>query len=696
MKPNLINTAIISNNPKRLLNLKLILSTPQRKLFTYDFKAAFEGALKSEVYDLVVFDTFSEPAFDFKTIILIRKEKLHKNTPFLFILGTDQQVYKMEIYKDEDSSFLVEPAEKFEILNAVKMLENIGQLNKRLHIYNDVLKSEKQLVNHMDQLLQINAFSLYDNMDQAFFDIQNSFVHKIELMHAVEKVIYLFCLDQGETLQFNIHDKIEKKLKQKILFGISNSVIKNSLINNTPLILEGQELLDPFVQELEETIGFEINSLLFIPLNLFHKPHSGFALINKIYRHNFSENDISLSLLTAQKLVFHLESIHLKKMGHSNLDDIIRSKTAGEIPKKGSELYKSILESISFGLILFDQEFRINFMNKFALDTFEVEPEYPTDLSALFGEDAFLSIKNAIHKNQLPLLRQEVMIIRIGAQNLDLGYSVYPIIFENKEQFALTFMEISYSKHIQSEIIRMDRMASLGVLASGIAHEIRNPLAGIKAMAQTLEEELEGEPAKIEYSQRIVRQVNRLDKLLKSFFSYAKPQRPDPIKCEISEIIAEVMPLFERSIKEKNITINEIYSPRLKQIYVDPHQIQQVFFNLIINAIQAMEKNGVLTIKARLPEETHPIIDRRQRIPKLFSDIFDEITISDTGCGMDQNTMKNIFNPFFTTKSMGTGMGLSIAYQIIREHGGQINVESEISQGTTFKILLPVYIDKNN
>jgi signal transduction histidine kinase len=242
----------------------------------------------------------------------------------------------------------------------------------------------------------------------------------------------------------------------------------------------------------------------------------------------------------------------------------------------------------------------------------------------------------------------------------------------------------------------MDRMASLGVLASGIAHEIRNPLAGIKAMAQTLEEELEGDDAKIEYSQRIVRQVNRLDKLLKSFFSYAKPQRPNPIKCDIPDIVREVLPLFERRIKEKNIQVKEVYSPSLKKIFVDSHQIQQVFFNLIINAIHSMENGGILTIKARLPEETHPIIDRRQRIPKLFSEIYDEITIADTGCGMDQATLKNMYNPFYTTKPTGTGLGLSIVYQIIREHGGQITVESEVGEGTVFQILLPVYIEKKH
>ncbi len=689
-----INTALISDDPERLLNLNLYISTPHRKIFNYDFKTAFDNILKSEVFDLVIIDLSSNPGFDFKSVVSIRREKLHQTTPILFILNTEQANYRMEIYKEENSSFLIEPTEKFELLNAVKMLENLGQLKKRIHIYSDVLESEKQLVNHLDPLLQIKSFSMFDNLSQAFFDIQNNFVHKMELTFAVEKVVYLYYLPKESSLQLNLFKDSDRKLKQKVIFIISNSVLLNSIKNDTPIVLEGQKLLDPFIQELEETIGFKINSLLFHPLSLFHVTHGGFAIINKIYRHNFSENDISLTLLTSQKIKYQLESLHLKKMGLSNFSDLLHDKKSKVLPEKIYDIYKNILESISFGLIVFDEKFQIKFMNKFTRELLNIDSENNISMSEVFGDEAFSAIKKSIGEQVLPALRQEVLIARMGAQNLDLGYSIYPINIGKHQQFALTFMEISQSRHIQSEIIRMDRMASLGILASGIAHEIRNPLAGIKAMAQTLEEELEGEPTKIEYSQRIVRQVNRLDKLLKSFFSYAKPQRPNPVECKIPDIVKEVLPLFERSIKEKNIKVKQVYSPNLKTIFVDSHQIQQVFFNLIINALHALKNGGLLTIKARLPEETNPIIDRRQRRPKLFSDIYDEIKISDTGNGMDSSTLKNMYNPFFTTKPTGTGLGLSIVYQIIREHGGQISVDSDLDTGTTFKIYLPVYIDK--
>ena len=137
-----------------------------------------------------------------------------------------------------------------------------------------------------------------------------------------------------------------------------------------------------------------------------------------------------------------------------------------------------------------------------------------------------------------------------------------------------------------------------------------------------------------------------------------------------------------------------MYSKDLRQVFVDFHQIEQVIFNLVINAIDAMKGGGTLTIRANLSPDSKPLIDRRQRIPKLFSDVFNEIVIEDTGSGMDSNTMNNMYNPFFTTKSNGTGLGLSIVYQIILEHGGQITVDSVEGKGTAFKILLPVYVRK--
>jgi signal transduction histidine kinase len=423
--------------------------------------------------------------------------------------------------------------------------------------------------------------------------------------------------------------------------------------------------------------------------------YGGIALINKAYRNTFTDNDITLLVLTMQKLAYQLETVFLKELRLDNFENIIRKDTQRGDIKYEYRLYKDILQSIEFGLMVFDQNFIILYLNKFAQNILGIESVKNISLLDALGTEAFKTVERLIKQNKITALRQEILITKLPNLSLYLGFSIYQLFSSaESKQYALTFMEISQRKRAQAEIQRMDRMISLGVLASGIAHEIRNPLAGIKAMAQTLEEEMKNDHIKIEYVKRIIRQVNRLDVLLRSFFSYAKPLRPNLVVCNISDIVHEVLPFFDQKIKEKNIRIKEKYEHDLRPIYVDFNQIQQVIFNLIINSIDAMENGGILSIIARKPEGTRTLIDRRQSMPKVFSEEYCELSIKDTGTGIDSENINQIYNPFFTTKSNGIGLGLSVVYQIIREHRGQITVTSELGKGTTFNILLPSYTRK--
>jgi nitrogen-specific signal transduction histidine kinase len=352
------------------------------------------------------------------------------------------------------------------------------------------------------------------------------------------------------------------------------------------------------------------------------------------------------------------------------------------------------LESVNFGVVVFDNHEQITYINKMARQLLNIKSD-PETLDDILDKRTYQQFKMILSQKDLPIKREEINVWADNRPDHYLGYSVYPLKSSpDGEEKILIFSEISQTKRIQAEIIRMDRMASLGILSSGIAHEIRNPLAGIKAMAQTLEEELENETHLVEYVARILRQVNRLEGLLKTFFTYAKPQRPNPKPCQIENIIREVLPLFERKLKEEKIKVVQNYTPDLHEIFVDSSQIEQVLFNLIINSIQAMKEDGILKIIARNADNRLPTIDRRLRSPGLLSDNFIEIAISDNGAGIPPDIKENIFNPFFTTKANGTGLGLSIVYQIVREHGGQVDVDSNAGKGTKFSILLPAVIEK--
>jgi len=231
------NIAFISSDIERINKYKLYIASPNTKIYSFDFQPALSSVLKSEVFDLIIFDLFFENSYDVKRISLLRKEKLHQITPFLFILGEEQSSYKMDIYKDEYSSFLFEPIDKFELLNSVKYLEKINSLEKRLYIYKDVLEGEKQLVNNLDKLLQINLFTQFQDLPKAFEEIQFNFTHKMELTFAVEKVVYLYYLESENCLRLNVFDKENKALMQKVMFNVSKSTIQKPIGSNVPYIL---------------------------------------------------------------------------------------------------------------------------------------------------------------------------------------------------------------------------------------------------------------------------------------------------------------------------------------------------------------------------------------------------------------------------------------------------------------------------
>jgi len=696
MNINAINIGLFSEDEKRAAELNQLLKDPRRKVAIFTFTDFTNKYINLDQFDILILDLTTGPTFNLNKIGSLRLEKKITGLPILYIINEQQTDNLVRIQKDKPIGILHDPFTSYEIGSWISNLAALNDLQKRNEIHKDVVETEKKLIYQIDNILQLDSLTEVNSIDEFYYKLQQQVVHKIELTFAAEKTMFLSFESGKESLIFKEYNGSANKIKKQKKFNIKKSQFKRALEENTPLIIDNEMLLDSFVQDVEESIGFEINSILFVPITMLHQVRGVLIIINKQYKPSFTENDLALSLIVISKIVFYLETLYLKNLSSKELSALINPRLLVDEKNFENRISKDILDSIGFGLLIFSQDYELRYANQFAKNTLKLKRMKNLTLHSVLGEEAFDIIDSLLKNRDIPLLRQEILVNHPGNRQLYLGYSLYNIS-ENADlqTYALTFMEISQTKRLQAEIIRMDRMASLGVLASGIAHEIRNPLAGIKAMAQTLQEELEPGDSKNEYIERIVRQVNRLDELLKSFFSYARPQRPNPVRSKISDIVREVLPLFRRKIKDNNIIVKEVYSRSLKEIFVDFHQIEQVFFNLIINAIDAMKEGGTLTIRARLPEETQPLIDRRQRIPKLFSDIYNEITISDTGIGMDSETLNTMYNPFFTTKPNGTGLGLSIVYQIILEHGGQITVDSELDRGTTFKILLPVFINDN-
>jgi len=358
---------------------------------------------------------------------------------------------------------------------------------------------------------------------------------------------------------------------------------------------------------------------------------------------------------------------------------------------------ESIIQSIEAGLMTVDLNNKLSSFNASAEEIlgYEAEEVIGKHIDELFSGEALerflLEIQGT--SGEKNLMNREMEVQAKGKGNLHIGYTITPRIDDRNNVVGniVSFRDISQIKQMQAEVIRMDRLASLGVLSSGIAHEIRNPLAGIKTVAQSLEEEIEEGDSKREYLARIIRQVNRMDELLRAFFSYARPRQPERKFFRLNKIVNEVTALLKQRMVKNKIALTEDYEEGLALIFVDFHQIQQVIFNLVLNSIDAMPEGGELIIRARQKASVLHRVDRRRgKFPvRLKNRQFVEIRISDTGDGIDQSKLEQIFNPFYTTKPQGTGLGLSIVYRIVEEHNGDIQVESTKNKGTAFTLLLP-------
>jgi two-component system, NtrC family, sensor kinase len=229
-------------------------------------------------------------------------------------------------------------------------------------------------------------------------------------------------------------------------------------------------------------------------------------------------------------------------------------------------------------------------------------------------------------------------------------------------------------KKINAQLFRSEKLASLGKLAAGVAHEINNPLTGILTNSSLLLEDMEKDDPKYEDVEVMVKETIRCREIVKRLLDFARQTKPQKRLASINTLIDNIILLVRNQTSFRNILIEKDLDTSLPEILVDPDQVQQVFVNIILNAAEAMTKGGSLTIRSMPSPDNSSIV----------------ITFVDTGPGIPEDVRERIFDPFYTTKEHGTGLGLSISYGIVEQHGGTISVDSTAGRGSTFTISLPI------
>lgn len=335
----------------------------------------------------------------------------------------------------------------------------------------------------------------------------------------------------------------------------------------------------------------------------------------------------------------------------------------------------SIIESIRSGVVAINNDYFITSINNGAKEILSI----PYDS---VGQNFFeiISCSQNVRKQVIGVMNSnrsikdiEIEILKDN-KNITIKLDVYLLSLDNKNKGLVMIIEdITEIKKIKHQMQRNDKLASVGQLATGIAHEIRNPLAIIKMIEQTMISELKDNKDAIKELEVIDEEIERANKVIKALMEFGKPSKNEKNLYSLNQIIEDVLIIVNKYTYQHNVIVKLVKS-ELPLTEVDKEQLKQAFVNLMFNAVDAMPNGGIINISTEIDED------------KWIRVIF-----QDTGQGIDEENIEKIFDPFFTTKDDGTGLGLPIVHRIIEEHGGIINVYSKVGEGTRFEILFPRY-----
>jgi len=334
-----------------------------------------------------------------------------------------------------------------------------------------------------------------------------------------------------------------------------------------------------------------------------------------------------------------------------------------------------VVENMPVGLMAVDGEGRIASFNQAAESILKQEAPDVIGKRASEVLPAPLRGLTDLSKSPKPALPNEILCPLEKGDPIPLEVSVSSLAGEDGSSWGqvILFRDMTEVQDLKREIEKSHRLASLGRLAAGVAHEIRNPLSSIKGFATYFKERYRDNPDDQRTAEIMIREVDRLNRVIGQLLEFARPVAIEKKPTSLHTLIHHSLRMVERQAQEKGITIRKDLSPLVDRVSVDADRINQVLLNLYLNAIEAMEKGGALSV----------VLGRDSDQKRV------KIIVSDTGVGIEEKDLQHIFDPYFTTRQSGTGLGLAIVHNIIESHMGEVRVQSQVGMGTSIIISLP-------
>ncbi len=333
---------------------------------------------------------------------------------------------------------------------------------------------------------------------------------------------------------------------------------------------------------------------------------------------------------------------------------------------------QNLVESVGHGLISLDPDERVVTVNRRATEILQMSEG---DLIGRPFRELTDRLQCGIDLTAAEFNEKKVRCRLRDGQTVPLSVTTSKIRSPDGEFLGtvLILRDLQEMEALQERVQRSERLASLGQMAAGIAHEVRNPLGAIKGLAQYFARKFEADPAERQYAEAIISETDRLNRVIQDLLDFARPHEPRLQPVQVADIIDHALRLVQTDLDARGIKVERSGPADLPELMADPDLLAQALLNLFLNAMDAMEDGGTLTVAADMDESA-------QRI---------RLEIRDTGHGIEPQHLPKIFDPFFTSKRGGTGLGLAIVHRIIENHRGSIDVESQPGEGTRFVIWLP-------
>jgi len=351
----------------------------------------------------------------------------------------------------------------------------------------------------------------------------------------------------------------------------------------------------------------------------------------------------------------------------------------------------NILASLVTGIVTVDLDGRVVTLNPAAelLTGFfkgEVASRYCTEVFAHTPELSDILMETLA--SRAPISSVNLTLRRRNGGAVPIEFSTAPLKGGEGKDLGVVgvFRDLTHVRQLESDLRRSDRLAALGTLAAGLAHEIKNPLTSLLTFSRHLERRFDDPHFREKFQSVVPRELERINGIVERLLELARPARMTFTLVRLPALMDSVVELYANQLEARQIEVAREYARDVPPVQADQEALYRVVVNLVANAIDAMSEGGRLTLRAGWSEGGDPLLPSRRRAP----DRRVKLEVGDTGPGISASESDRIFNPFYTTKEGGTGIGLALAHKIVQDHGGTINFRSDRPRGTTFTVVLPL------